>query len=135
MAPVVATCLRHHRQWTLTIAGLLLFIGLFFGALVVAIPAKPGEELPKAGMGVFSLVWLGLGVHRWRKSARENQRIEELLRPGGGLARLVLVEMRRGAARKYAIDLFDREGVSHRMIAPTAAAAQEVARVLSIPSG
>lgn len=130
MAPIVVDCLRHHRQWTRTIAGLLLFIGLFFGALVVAIPAKPGEELAKAGMGVFALVWLGLGAHRWWKSGRESQRIEELLARKGELARIVLVEMRKGAARKYAIDLVDTQGKSVRLITPTAAIAQEVAGLI-----
>jgi hypothetical protein len=126
----VSECLRHHRQWTRGIAGLLLFIGLFFGALVVAIPAKPGEELPKAMMGAFGLVWLVLGAHRWRKSGRESRRLEELLTKQGDLTRVTLVEMRRGAARKYALDLTDAKGTTLRLIAPTAAIAQEVAGLI-----
>jgi len=120
-------CLRRHSQNIATITGLFLVVGFAFGALVIAIPAKPGEELAKMGMGAFAVFWLIAGVvHRIVTKSRRD-RIEALLGPlRAELATAKLVEVRRGNASTYAIDLIDTQGTSLRLAAPNG----ELARAL-----
>lgn len=128
---VIKRCLRRHSQSMATITGLFLLIGFALGALVVAISAKPGEELAKAGMGAFAVFWLVAGiVHRVVSTGRRD-RMAALLGPlRAELAEAKVVELRRGNARAYAVDLVDKEGVSLRLSAPHASAAEDLVAIL-----
>lgn len=124
---IVTRCLRRHSQNIATISGLYAFIGVFFMALVIAIPAKPGEEGPKAGIAGFALLCLTVAIVDRIRTTKRRDRMAALMGPQRAeLARAQLVEIRKGHARMYAVDLVDRAGVSLRLGAPNAQAAQEL---------
>lgn len=123
----VTLCLRRHSQNIATISGLYAVIGLFFGILVVAIPAKPAEAMARNGVGVFALFWIVFAVIDRGRTTRRRDRMAALIGPQRSeLAHARLVEIRRGHARSYAVDLVDRAGTSLRLGAPNAQVAKDL---------
>lgn len=130
-----ARCMKRHSQNIATISGLFLFVGIAFGALVIAIPAKDAADEPaRIAMGAFALFWIIAGVvHRLVTKARRDRMVALLGPLRAELASANLVEIRRGHARAYAVDLVDRAGRSQRLGAPNAQTAHELVGRLRSP--
>ena len=108
--------------------------GVAFGAIVAAVPGKPGEAAARAGMGLVAAIFFfgGLYVRIWVNKTM--LQIQDLItkRPKDIQNPTLVVMRRNGNPVAYAIDLTDKDGKKLRLRVQTEAKAKDLlSRALS----
>jgi hypothetical protein len=110
-------------QWVMS-----MIAGAGFGLVLVLVPAKPGEELAKLGVGVLAALFFfgGLITRAW--SNKTVARVTDLLvRRPRDVKNPTLVTMRRGNnVAGFAIDLTDTDGKTYRLRVQSKSAAEHL---------